>query len=193
MFLILRQLRIFQNIHHHHHGNCCILADGMRIWHLECCIIASTSVLGRRSWPNHPRHSLRTCLHHLLLDTHQPHPMTAIWRSFIWACFVLALNAAFTQQLSLADEGYKSGSNNDLPTPLCKTPHIHHVYSLEHASFDPTHTTSCRTADLPHYDTQLTLPRPVCCHPNIYFWQFGEWPGSRQLIRQRPGSWQLIR
>ena len=77
MFLILQQLRIFQNIHHHQHGNCRILADGMRIWHLECnyCL---TSVMGRRPQPHHPRHSLRTCLHHLLLDTHQPHPTTAI-------------------------------------------------------------------------------------------------------------------
>ena len=32
--------------------------------------------------------------------------------------FVIALNAAFTQQLSLADEGYESGSKNDLPMPL---------------------------------------------------------------------------
>ena len=31
----------------------------------------------------------------------------------------IALNAAFTQQLSLADEGYESGSDTvDLPTPL---------------------------------------------------------------------------
>ena len=37
--------------------------------------------------------------------------------------FIIALNAAFTQQLSLADEGYKSGSDTiDLPTPLWKTP-----------------------------------------------------------------------
>ena len=33
--------------------------------------------------------------------------------------FVIALNAAFDQQLSLADEGYKSGSDIiSLPTPL---------------------------------------------------------------------------
>ena len=33
--------------------------------------------------------------------------------------FVIALNAAFDQQLSLSDEGYKSGSDTiDLPTPL---------------------------------------------------------------------------
>ena len=37
----------------------------------------------------------------------------------LFGCFVIALNAAFTQQLSLADEGYKSGSNTiDLPIPL---------------------------------------------------------------------------
>ena len=64
--------------------------------------------------------------------------------------------------MSLADEGYESGSNNDLPTPLHKTPHIHHVSSLEHASFDPAHTTPCCPTAKPHYDTQPTLPRPVC-------------------------------
>ena len=42
--------------------------------------------------------------------------------------FVIALNAAFDQQLSLADEGYESGSDTiDLPTPLRKTPCIHHM------------------------------------------------------------------
>ena len=66
--------------------------------------------------------------------------------------------------MSLADEGYESGSNNGLPTPLCKTPHIHHISSLEHASFDPTYTTPCCTADTPHYNTHLTSPRPVHCH-----------------------------
>ena len=41
----------------------------------------------------------------------------------LFGCFVITLNAAFDQQLSLADEGYKSGSDTiDLPTPLRKTP-----------------------------------------------------------------------
>ena len=65
---------------------------------------------------------------------------------------------------SLADEGYESGSNTDLPTPLQKTPCIHHVSSMEHASFNPAHTTPCHPADMPHYSTQSTSPRPVCCH-----------------------------
>ena len=69
--------------------------------------------------------------------------------------FVIALNAAFNQQLSLADEGYKSGSDTlDLPTPLQKTPHTHHVSSMEHASFNPVLTT-------PH-STPQTPPRSVC-------------------------------
>ena len=52
--------------------------------------------------------------------------------------FLIAQNAAFDQQLLLADEGHESGSDIvDLPTPLGKTPRIHHVSSIEHASFNP--------------------------------------------------------
>ena len=52
--------------------------------------------------------------------------------------FVIALYATFDQQLLLADEGYESSSDTiDLPTLLRKTPRIHHVSSIEHASFDP--------------------------------------------------------
>ena len=35
---------------------------------------------------------------------------------------------------------------------------------MEHASFDPAHTMPHHPADTPHYDTQLTSPRPVHCH-----------------------------
>ena len=72
-------------------------------------------------------------------------------------CFVIVLNAAFDQQLLLADEGYESGSDTiNLPTPLRKTSHIHHVSSMEHASFNPVLTTPCSTLQTP--------PRPVCRH-----------------------------
>ena len=41
----------------------------------------------------------------------------------LFGCFVITLNAAFDQQLSLADDGYESGSDTvNLPTPLRKTP-----------------------------------------------------------------------
>ena len=42
----------------------------------------------------------------------------------------------------------------DLPTPLWKTPHIHHVSSMEHTSLNPVTAT-------PH-STPQPPPRPVC-------------------------------
>ena len=69
--------------------------------------------------------------------------------------FVIALNAVFDQQLLLADEGYESSSSTiDLPTLLRKTPRIHHVSSIEHASFDPEPVTPQNIPQTP--------PRPVC-------------------------------
>ena len=68
--------------------------------------------------------------------------------------------------MSLADEGYESGSNNDLPTPLQKTPHIHHISSMEHASFDPAHTMPCCPTDTPHYDTPI-LAQTSVLPPNV--------------------------
>ena len=83
MFFIPKYLRIFQHLTQYQHGNCRILANGMRIWHLEChhCI---TSILGRRPRPSHPRCSLWKCLQPFLLDFNQPHPIPVIWRNFIW-------------------------------------------------------------------------------------------------------------
>ena len=83
MFLILLLIRVFQKFYHNYHGDCRILANGMQIQHLEChyCL---PLILGRRTWPYYPRHSLRMCLHHLLLDTHQPYTMSIIWGCFIW-------------------------------------------------------------------------------------------------------------
>ena len=80
----------------------------------------------------------------------------------LFGCLVIALNAAFTQQLSLADEGYKSGSETiDLPTPLQKTPYIHHVSSIEHASFNPVNTTPYSTVTITPHSTPQTPTRPV--------------------------------
>ena len=66
ILLILPPLEFLQIFHHHYHGDCRILADGMRIFNLECCY-CFTTILDRRSQPSYPQHSLRTCLHHLLL------------------------------------------------------------------------------------------------------------------------------
>ena len=52
------------------------------------------------------------------------------------------LNAAFESKLALEDEGYESGSENfNIPTPLRRTPKIHHVSSVENMSFDPAPVT----------------------------------------------------
>ena len=58
--------------------------------------------------------------------------------------FVIALNAAFNQQLSLADEGYESGSDTiDLPTPLQKTPQFttFPAWNMLHSTQFPPHLT----------------------------------------------------
>ena len=68
----------------------------------------------------------------------------------LFGCFVITLNAALDQQLSLGDEGYESGSDTiDLCTPLRKTLRIHHVSNMEHASFDPVPVTPCSTPQTP--------------------------------------------
>ena len=90
------------------------------------------------------------------------HTLCQLSEDVLFGCFVIVLNAAVTQQLSLADEGYKSGSDTiDLPTPLRKTPHAHHVSSMEHASFNPAHTTPCSTATITHCSSSWAPTRPV--------------------------------
>ena len=96
--------------------------------------------------------------------TNSSHTLCQLPEDVLFGCFIIALNAAFTQQLSLADEGYASGSDStDLPTPLRKTPHILHVPSLEHASFDPTHTTTPPRPVTTSSSLTHTPTRPVHC------------------------------
>ena len=62
----------------------------------------------------------------------------------LFGCFATTLNAAFEWKLALEDEGYESSSENfNIPTPLRKTPKIHHISSIEHALFDPDPVTPC--------------------------------------------------
>ena len=79
------------------------------------------------------------------------HTLHQLSEDVLFGHFVIALNAVFMQQLSVADEGYRSGSDTiDLPTPLRKTPHVHHMSSMEHASFNLAHTTPHSTATITH-------------------------------------------
>ena len=103
------------------------------------------------------------CVYTTFFWTPTRHTLHQLSEDVLFGCFVIALNAAFTQQLSLADEGFESGSNTaDLPTPLQKTPCIHHMFSMEHASFDPAHTTPHSTATITNCSSPCTPPRTVC-------------------------------
>ena len=94
--------------------------------------------------------------------TSTSHTLCQLSEEILFGRFVLALNAAFTQQLLLADKGYESASKEDLPMPLCKTLHIHHVSSMEHASFNPAHSTPhCPVSTASNLTDTPT--RPVHC------------------------------
>ena len=59
------------------------------------------------------------CVYTTFFQTPTSHTLCQLPEDILFGYFVIALNAAFTQQLSLADEGYESFSNTaDLPTPL---------------------------------------------------------------------------
>ena len=97
----------------------------------------------------------RGCIYTTFFYSPSSHTLSQQSDEILFGHFVIALNSAFDQQLSQSDEAYKSGSDTiDLPTPLKKTPCIHHVSSMEHTSFDPAPTTLCSTPQI--------LPRPVC-------------------------------
>ena len=53
----------------------------------------------------------------------------------LFSYFVTTLNAAFESKLALEDEGYESSSKNfNIPTPLRRTPKIHHISSVTRES-----------------------------------------------------------
>ena len=75
----------------------------------------------------------------------------------IFSYFMTTLNDAFERELTLANEGYESGSEtSNLPTSLRLTSRMHHVSSDENISFDPS--IPCTTA------TSQSNCKPVCHH-----------------------------
>ena len=152
---IIRFCRDFTTMHSYYtqHEYCRLLADGKGIFYMECHY--SFTMFWTEDLD--PVTLGRTAEHVYTTFFYSPSCHTLCQQSdeTLFGCFVIALNAAFDQQLSLADEGYESGSDTiDLPTPLRKTPCIQHVSSMEHTSFNPIPTTPCSTPQTP--------PRPVC-------------------------------
>ena len=85
-------------------------------------------------------------------STHLPHQQSD---EILFCHFVTMLNAPFENKLASEDEGYESSSENfNIPTPVWKTSRIHHISSIENASFNLILVTPCSTRD-----PQL---RPVC-------------------------------
>ena len=71
--------------------------------------------------------------------------------------FMTTLNAALENKQAPEDEGYESDSENfNISTPLRWTSKIHHVSSVENASFDPDPVTPCSTG------TKESHCRPEC-------------------------------
>ena len=74
---------------------------------------------------------------------HLPHQQS---HEILFGHFVTTLNARFESKLALEDKGYESGSENfNIPTPYRRISKIHHVSSVENASFDPGPVTTCST------------------------------------------------
>ena len=66
----------------------------------------------------------------------------------LFSHFMTTLNTAFESKLALEDEGYDSGSENfNIPTPLRRTSKIHHISSVENASFDLHAVMPCSTGN----------------------------------------------
>ena len=81
----------------------------------------------------------------------------------LFSHFVTTLNATLKHKLALEDEGYDRGLENfNISTPLWRTSRIHHVSSIDNASFDPTPGTPCTSKEshLRPVGRQLTYSSP---------------------------------
>ena len=72
-----------------------------------------------------------------------------------------AIHDVMESKPALEDEGYENGSENfNIPTPLRRTSKIHHVSSVENASFDPDpvipHSMGTRESHCRHVHRCLT-------------------------------------
>ena len=172
MFLILLLIRVFSR------NFTTTTMETAEYWPMACKYdIWNAAITSFQFWPEDlDSITLGIASEHVYTTffwTPTSHTLHQLPEDVLFGCFVIPLNAAFTQQLSLADEGYESGSNTaDLPTPLWKTPCIHHVSSMEHASFDPAHTTPHCPATIPNHGSPQTPPQTSAPLPIIYLQQF---------------------
>ena len=122
-------IRLLQKFHHYYHGDCRLLANGIRIFHLECCYCFIT-VLDRRSRSSYPQYSHRTHLHYLLLDIHQSHTTPTVWRDIIWM-FCYSSECCFhptiiTSRWRLREWFWHHWFTNSIMENPSYTPHFQH-------------------------------------------------------------------
>ena len=77
MSLIPKSLAFYIIFQCQHYEYCRLLADGMRIFHMECCYSFIT-ILDRGPRPHHPWYNHRMCLHYIFLHIYKSHPMPAV-------------------------------------------------------------------------------------------------------------------
>ena len=135
-------------------ADCWLMARGYSIWNAARASLQfwtedlNPVTLGRAT----------ECVYSTFFYSPTSHTLCQQPNETLFGCFVMALNAAFNQELLLGDEGYENGLDAiDLPTPLQKTPHIHHVSSMKHASFNSVLTTPCSTPQTPWTSVQMLI------------------------------------
>ena len=90
------------------HGYCRLLADGKRIFHMECHYSFHYS-FGQKTSIQSPLVELQNMFTPpFSIPLQVTHCASNLMKHYLDS-FVIALNAAFDQQLLLADEGYESG------------------------------------------------------------------------------------
>ena len=95
-------IRVLQKFHHHHHGDCRILAR----WHenMPFGMLLSPHFNFRKEDLDPITLGIASeCIYTTFFWTPTSHTLHQLSQDVLFGCFVIALNAAFTQQLSSAD------------------------------------------------------------------------------------------
>ena len=100
-------IRVLQKFHYNYHGDCRILANGTCKYAIWNATIASLQFWAEDLDPI-TLGIVSECIYTTYFWTPTSHTLHQLSEDVLFGCFVIALNAAFTQQLSLADEGYES-------------------------------------------------------------------------------------
>ena len=118
------------------YGSCRLLTDGYRIFHMECR--HSSLTVWTADLEAHVLSSAIEQVYNAFFYSTSMHLLHQQSDEILSGHFMTTPNATFESKLALEDKGYESGSENfNITTPLRQTSKIHHISSVENASFDP--------------------------------------------------------